>query len=123
MFQLLLIALMLSAPVSWSWANTPRFFVDNRTSVLYVDLDDKSVPKLKVIDSAKASLVKDAMTLRTLVDALGPGYMGPNEGVGLIRWHFSNGKILYVRPRTCTEPEVLHFHARDGNSSLMWWSK
>lgn len=42
--------------------------------------------------------IQSGMTLRELVDLLGPGWMTPYEGVGIITWTCQDGRYLQVNP-------------------------
>jgi hypothetical protein len=72
------------------------------------------------LDSAKAKLIKDGMTLKMLVATLGPGWVTPYEGVGVIRWRFADGRQLNVLPHWDDESEIITYKGHDG-LARMWW--
>lgn len=51
--------------------------------------------------------IQSGMTLRELVDLLGPGWMTRYEGVGIITWTCQDGRQLQVCPWGCRREEVL----------------
>ena len=124
MIQLFLVALLLSALVSRGWADTPMSFDNNKKSVFYIALDEHSFLKPLPLDSSKELQVSDGLTLKQLVDDLGPGYDGPGaDGVGIISWYFQNNRTLHVHPLESKESEILHVtKGFDSKKTSAWWS-
>lgn len=110
LFGLLLLALLLPTPVDATDKLTVKLFVESA-----------SAPS--PLPAAKAELVKDAITLHGLVTALGPGWITPNEGVGIIRWVFTDGRVLSVWPHSYTDAEVIVLRKSHGQPGQMWWSR
>jgi hypothetical protein len=71
------------------------------------------------LDPAKLDRIKDGMTLGQIVDDLGPGWISPLSGVGIITWSFTDGRRLSVWPRSYTASEVVTKHESRGQSR-MW---
>ena len=62
--------------------------------------------------------------MKMILDDLGPGWMPPNEGVGVIQWRFANGRCLNVLPRWDDQDvniEIITYKGQ-GGLSRMWWS-
>jgi hypothetical protein len=60
----------------------------------------KSRRPLTLIDSAAADSVTNGITLKQLIQNLGPGWKSPDDGIGLINWTFKDGRELEVlQPR------------------------
>jgi len=111
---------MLTAPAFCSAADTTFPFADNKKSVLGID----SWKKTKPLDSAKAARIKDGMTLKALVEALGPGWVTLDDGVGIIRWSFKNNRTLSVWPKEYNESEIIPMKMNNRhNRPCMWWSQ
>ena len=58
---------------------------------------------------ARASCLTNGVTFKGIVDALGPGWRPPGEGIGLVFWPFTDGRTLCV---------PLPHHPRNGSSPL-----
>ena len=108
-FRVLLLALLLPAIAGAT---------DQLTAKLFVVSSSAPSP----LPVAKADLVKDGITLKSLAEALGPGWMRPDEGVGIIRWSFSDGRVLWVWPHGYTDVEIIALHEGHGQPGQMWWS-
>jgi hypothetical protein len=76
----------------------------------------------KPLAVAKAAGIKDGMTLEMIVDQLGPGWVSPNEGVGVIAWTFDDGRSLSVLPHWDDKSEVITYKGHNG-LARMWWSR
>jgi hypothetical protein len=124
MIQLFLVALLLSTLVPRGWADTAVPFADDKKSIFCIALDEHSYRKQLPLGSAKVVLVRDGMTLKQLVDDLGPGYDGPGaDGVGIISWYFKNNRVLCVHPIKMNESEVIHLtKGFDSEKTSAWWS-
>jgi prepilin-type processing-associated H-X9-DG protein len=59
------------------------------------------------LDAAKLDHLKDGMTLGAIVDELGPGWMSPNESVGVITWFFNNDRKVCISPDRYKRDEVI----------------
>jgi len=70
------------------------------------------------IAASKEQLVYDGITLKKLVALLGPGWMSPLEGAGVISWEFDD-RTLYVWPRDYKPDEILTFD-RKGMARMRW---
>jgi hypothetical protein len=75
----------------------------------------------KPLPSTQEASIKDGMTLKMIVANIGPGWMAPNEGVGVIHWFFDDGKVLSVFPHW-DDSEVITFKGK-GGLSRMWWGR
>jgi hypothetical protein len=123
-------ALFLSASLNWCCADNAPF--PQQKFVPFVVLDDglsnknvldlKALSKIKkpLIDAVKISRIKDSMTLKALVDAIGPGYMWATEGVGVVSWSFTDGATLCALPRECKASGIVSFSPKNGEEG-MWW--
>ena len=98
---------------------TPADATDKLTVKLFVESSSAPSP----LPAAKTELVKDGITLQGLVAALGPGWIRPNEGVGIIRWVFTDGRILSVWPHSYTDAETIVLRESYGQPGQMWWSR
>jgi len=76
-------------------------------------------PQQKIAASSKQS-VHEGMTLKHLVETLGPGWMSSMEGIGICRWFFDDGSVLYVLATDFNPDDVLAFDRT--KLSYMWWS-
>jgi hypothetical protein len=78
----------------------------------------------KPLNSEKAKMIKEGMTLKELVAALGPGWMSPYEGVGTFAWFFTDGRQLNVLPSgdgpLKYESETLSYKGGHG-LAYKWW--
>jgi hypothetical protein len=95
------------------------------TGIVRADTDKSSYfivsySRPKPLNSSKESLIKDGMTLKMIVDNLGPGWMAPNEGVGVIQWFFDDGRALAILP-DWDDTEIVTYKGK-GGLSRMWWS-
>ena len=73
-------------------------------------------PPRVLLAAAKKQSVQEGMTLRELVNFLGPALMAPNEGVGFITWYFDDGSELRVLPKESEPglaPKPFYWGARD----------
>lgn len=75
----------------------------------------------KDIPIAKGGSVEDSMTLQEILDLLGPGWVSPNEGVGIIKYFFDDGRILEVWPTTYEPSEIISLGQK--GTGKMWWKK
>jgi hypothetical protein len=97
------------------WVGPPKGSAE-QGFIPVITLDDYFYLRIKSLAAEKASLVKEGMTLKELVNALGPPYMRTNEGVGVVHWFFPKGHNLSVWPRTYKETETLSF-----KNKRAWW--
>ena len=74
------------------------------------------------LPAAKAKFVMDGITLMKLVNALGPGWVTPQESAGIIRWIFDDGRVLSAWPRDYTGYEVLALR-KTHSRGQMWWGR
>jgi hypothetical protein len=59
-----------------------------------------------LIDAARTASITNGVTLGLVVTNLGPGWIMVDDG--FIRWSFTDGRELQVRPFRNTADEVLH---------------
>jgi len=57
----------------------------------------KSFKPLKIVEPSRSSCLTNGITFKQIVDVLGPGWMSPNEGIGLVSWTFDDGRELRIR--------------------------
>jgi len=108
-----ILSVMLLAVLSASAAGA----TDKLTVKLFIESPTAPAP----LPAEKSELVKDGITLKSLVDALGPGWIKPNDGVGIIRWVFTDGRVLSVWPHSYTDAEVIVLSESHGQPGQMWW--
>ena len=82
----------------------PHASSDNFVATLPVPRPPPPLP------AAKADTITNGMTLGQIVAALGPGWMPsepPWEGIGIIKWWFSDGRGLEVWPETHRASDIV----------------
>jgi hypothetical protein len=57
----------------------------------------KSFKPLKLLEPARSACLTNGITFKQIVDALGPGWRPPNEGIGRVRWTFDDGREVRVQ--------------------------
>jgi hypothetical protein len=77
--------------------------------IYVIVLDQYFYWRVKPLPADTAALVKEGMSLKELVDALGPGYASNLDGVGITHWFFSNGRRLAVWPGSHKKSDHLSF--------------
>ena len=78
----------------------------------------------KPLESAKEILIEDGMTLKMIVADLGPGWVSPNEGAGVIQWRFADGRSLNVLPHWDDRDDSSEIITYKGHGGMerMWWT-
>ena len=74
-------------------------------TIAYVidDLNLENPVKPRMLPAHLIKKIEANMTVRELVQLLGPGYQSKNEGIGYIYWVFDNQKRLHILPHQLDE--------------------
>lgn len=80
---------------------------------------EMSTTRPEPLDPARLDRISDGMTLAAIVDELGPGWMSPDSGAGIITWFFDNGRHLMVWPSRYEPSEIITRKGVSGRSR-MW---
>ena len=80
---------------------------------------EMSTARPEPLDPARLDRISDGMTLAAIVDELGPGWMSPDSGAGIITWFFDNGRHLMVWPSRYEPSEIITRKGVSGRSR-MW---
>jgi hypothetical protein len=57
----------------------------------------RSFRPVKVLEPGRSTCLTNGITFKQIVDALGPGWRSPSEGIGLVSWTFNDGREVWVR--------------------------
>lgn len=71
-----------------------------------------------LLAASKAAGITNGITLGQVVTNLGPGWMLDVEGIGIIRWSFSDGRTLHVWPGGYTAGVIL---STNKNARSRFW--
>jgi len=65
------------------------------------------------IDAAKATSITNGISYGQIVSNLGPGYVSQADNTMIPRWYFTDGRRLWVWPKSFAASDVLHSNAPD----------
>jgi hypothetical protein len=79
-------------------------------------------PPTKRIDASKRNLIREDMTVGELVAALGKGWEGRWDNVGIVSWQFDDGTELLVSlsDQSLRSDTILTFHPSVSSARMRW---
>jgi hypothetical protein len=84
-------------------------------------------PEAAKVAKGKFDHIHSGMTLRSLTDLLGRGWVSRYEGCGILTWTGEDGRQLQVWPTTCRPEEIIDAGPRQlggtGGRGRMWMTR